>query len=199
MWISRIEASKGKRFRVYSDDTFLFALYTKELNRFHVRENMELEDTVIHCIREEIVWKRAKERALYLLERSALSTAVLKEKLRKNDYPADIVERVVEFLNQYHYLDDNAYVELYVHTYANSKSKRQIAYDLRNKGIAKEVIDACFERLEFSEEACLDRQLQKYIKGKDLQDYKVRQKVFRYFYNKGFATGLIETALKQYV
>ena len=39
------------------------------------------------------------------------------------------------------------------------------------------------------------RQFLRYTRGKDLNDYAVRQKVFRYFYGKGYPSSLIEEAV----
>lgn len=197
MQITRIEAGKNKRYRVYGEDTFLFALYGKELKRYRIEENMELADSIISSITEEVVYKRAKERALYLLERRPLTVSMLCSKLREGDYSDDIIARTIQFLEDYHYLDDEDYVRMYVETYGRKKSKKQMMYELRYKGVRKEHIDAYFEEHEYSEQNSLMRQFDKYIKGKDLEDPLVRQKVFRYFYGKGFDSSLIETCLRQ--
>lgn len=198
MLITKIEPGKNKRFRVFGEDTFLFALYGKELKHYHIEENMMLDDAIISSILDEIIYKRAKERALYLLERRPLTLFLLRDKLRKNDYPEEVINKVIQFLENYHYLDDEDYVRMYVAAYGNRKSKQQMVYDLVRKGISKTSIDSFFEQTDYSEQTCFEEQFQRYIRGKDLEDRMVRQKVFRYFYGKGFAVSLIESMLKEY-
>ncbi len=196
MFITRIEKGNGNRYRVFGDERLLFSLYKHELRQFNIRVNCDLDDSIIAEILDTVLYKRARERALYLLERRPLSVHMMRDKLHENEYPISVIERVVGFLIQYQYLDDLDYVGMYIHTYSTSKSRRQLEFDLKKKGIAKEVIDAYFEENDFSEQDCFDKQFQRYIRGKNLQDYCTRQKVFRYFYQKGFSTSTIEHSMR---
>lgn len=197
MYITGIEQDKGKRYKVFGDGKYLFSLYGKELKKYHIEEMTELEDTVIQQILTEVIYKRAKERALYLIEKRPYSVSMLGNKLKDNGYPTNIIREVVAFLEQYHYLDDSEYVSMYVNSYSKKKSKRQITYDLLQKGITKEIIEAYFNDVDYSEQACFDRQFERYSSGKNLMDWSVRQKVFRYFYGKGFPSSMIEEALNK--
>lgn len=75
MIISRIEASQSKRYKVYSDAQYLFALYGKELKRYHIEEGVEVADSAISIILETVIYKRAKERALFFIRRKTLFEA----------------------------------------------------------------------------------------------------------------------------
>lgn len=196
MLITKIESGKNKRYRVFGDDTYLFALYRNELKHYQIAENAMIEDSVISSILDEIIYKRAKERALYLLEKRPLTVSGLRDKLRYHDYPEAVVEKVIAFLEQYHYLDDMDYIRMYTGSYSSKKSKKQIVYDLMRKGISKSLIDIYFEENEYSEQEGFEKQFERYVRGKDLGDLAIRQKVFRYFYGKGFTVSMIETALR---
>lgn len=197
MYITRIEQSKGNRYRVFGDDGFLFSLYGKELKEYHIKENTELEDAHIHFILQEIIYKRAKDRALFLLEGRPYSVAMLKQKLHDNEYPETVIDQVIAFLQKYHYLDDTEYIHMYVEAYSNKKSRKQLVYDLIRKGISKDMIDTYFEEFAYSEQNCFEKQFERYIRGRDLEDIAVKQKIFRYFYRKGFQPSLIEEALRR--
>lgn len=192
MLITRVEQGKGKRYKVYSDHEFLFALYGKELKQYHIRENTEVSEDVITEILEQIIYKRAKERALYLLESRPYTCFMMRDKLKNSDYPVEIVDRVILFLQKYHYLDDESYIRMYVDTYSRNKSKKQIQFDLQKKGIERQLIMDYMSRQSYSEEECFTKQFHRYIRGKDLNDFNIRRKVFRYFYGKGFSYDLIE-------
>lgn len=199
MLITKIESGKNKRYRVFGDDTYLFALYRNELKHYQIAENAMIEDSVISSILDEIIYKRAKERALYLLEKRPLTVSGLRDKLRYHDYPEAVVEKVIAFLEQYHYLDDMDYIRMYTGSYSSKKSKKQIVYDLMRKGISKSLIDIYFEENEYSEQEGFEKQFERYVRGKDLGDLAIRQKVFRYFYGKGFTVSMIETALRSWM
>lgn len=197
MYITKIECGKSKKYKVFGDEQFLFSLYKNELKHYGIIEYTEIEDTIIEEIRNELVFYRAKERALYLLERKPFSVSMMKDKLFNNEYSQDIIERVILFLEEYHYLDDERYIRMYVESYSSRKSKKQIICDLLKKGLSKERIHSYFEKFEYSEQECFEKQFERYIRGKDLENWQVRQKVFRYFYGKGFSTSLIEDSLKR--
>ena len=197
MWITRIEEGKGNKYRVFSDESFLFSLYGKELKQFNIAVNTELSDVVIMTVLETVIYKRAKERALFLLERRPLSVHMIKQKLRENDYPPDVIDRVIVFLEKYHYVDDLEYTRMYVESYARRKSRKQLIFELRQKGISKDLLETYFDECEYSEDCSFVNQFYKYIKGKNLQDYKTKQKVFRYFYSKGFSPAIIEEYMRK--
>lgn len=196
MLVTKIESGKNKRYRVYGDDMFLFTLYKSELKRYQIQENVMLDDSVISSILDEIIYKRAKERALYLLEKRPLTVFMLRDKLRSHEYPETVVNKVIQFLEKYHYLDDGEYIRMYIAAYSNKKSKKQIVFDLMHKGISKNFIDIYLDENEYSEQVGFEKQFERYVRGKNLDNLVVRQKVFRYFYAKGYTVSLIETALR---
>ncbi len=198
MLITRIEKGNGKRHRVFADEQFLFSLYNQELKQFNIKDNCDIDEAIVTEILDTVIYKRARERALFLLERRPLSVQAMRDKLFRNEYPISIIDRVIDFLINYHYLDDLEFVSMYVNTYSFNKSKRQLEFNLKQKGIAKNIIDTYFAENDFSERDCFDKQYHRYIRGKNLQDYLTRQKVFQYFYRKGFSSSLIESYMKEF-
>lgn len=192
MLITGIEKGKNKRYRIYGEEQFLFALYGREIKEYGIEENRELSAETITMIQDKILKKRARERALYLLERRPMTVSMVYSRLRDNEYTDEVITDAIQFLETYRYLDDGEYVRMYVETYANKKSRRQMEYELLRKGVDKSLIHAYFAEHEFSEQDCLLRQFEKYTKGKDLHDPAVRRKVYRYFYGKGFDTALLD-------
>lgn len=197
MYITKVEPDRRKRYRVFAEDIFLFALYDKELKQYHIVEHTELDDVMIQWIQREVVYKRAKERALYLLESRPYTVGMMRQKLQDSGYPSAVIDDVLLFLEQYHYLNDVEYIRAYVETYANKKSRKQLCYDLMAKGIARDQIQYYFASTEYSEEESLRRQFQHYAKGRDLENPQVRRKVFCYLYSKGFSVSLIENVLRE--
>ena len=196
MLITAIEAGRNNRYRIFGEDKFLFALYGKELKRYCIEEGTDISDAMILSIIHEVIYKRAKERALFLLEKRPLTTVMLRTKLKETDYPLEVIEQVVSFLEDYHYLDDENYIRMYVNTYGGRKSKRQLIYGLQQKGISRPLLDAYFEQNDYSEQSGFEYQFQKYIRRREVGDPRERQRIFRYFYSKGFSPAMIESALR---
>lgn len=196
MVITKIELVKGNRFKVYGNDVFLFALYMNELKKYHIIENIQIDSGIIDCIKEDVILKRAKNRALYILEHRPYTKQMMIRKLEESYYPEEIINRVVLFLEQYGYLDDRSYFHMYLEAHLLKKSKKQIIYDLILKGVDKNLINEEFEKCLYTENDSCKRQFDRYIRGKDLTDKKVREKTFAYLYRKGFSSRSIKEVVE---
>ena len=71
MVIDRIETLDKRRKKIFADGEFVFTLYLGEIRQFGLEEGGELTEEVYQKILHEIVFKRARERAVYWLKCSA--------------------------------------------------------------------------------------------------------------------------------
>jgi len=154
--------------------------------------------------RDELV-KRGKKRAMHLLERRDYSRKELKDKLTKGEYPEDIQEEIFAYLDSYHYLDDCRVAGTFIRNRKNGKSKRELEYLLRQKGISEEDIEIAMDenyRAEEGEEQemiAIYGQLRKYhVEEGDIEclNYEEKQKLAAKLYRKGFSADKIRSALQ---
>ena len=111
---------KGRVFFRFDNGTE-FTLYRSEIrglpqaeSTLLMTEDVYLPVSLYEKILTEIVGKRAKKRALFLLERMDRTESQLCEKLRQNGYPEECVAAAVEYVKQYHYIDDLRYAKQYI-------------------------------------------------------------------------------------
>ena len=69
MVITRIEPIAKTKCKIYTDEGISFVLYNKEVSRYHLAEDEELPEKISREIVEEILMKRAKLRAMHLLQK----------------------------------------------------------------------------------------------------------------------------------
>ena len=86
------------------------------------------------------------------------------KKLKDDGYSQSVTERVLSFLQEYHFIDDNAYTENYIHVNKGRNTKRQITYELQQKGVDRDQIRQMLEENPFEEEETV-RGLLKYKTG----------------------------------
>lgn len=114
-------------------------------------------------IRTEVLLKRAKLRAMHLLEDMDRTESALREKLRQGLYPSDVTEAAIEYVKSFGYLDDVRYAENFVRSRQNVKSKKEIGTALLQKGISSEIakraMEICYE--EMGEEEAIRKILRK--------------------------------------
>ena len=143
MVVTKVEMLTKIKYKVYLDEEFAFVLYKGELSHYRIVEGTLLE------ILQKVICKRAKLRAMHLLEDMDRSESALREKLRQGLYPPEAVEAAISYVKSFGYLDDARYAENFVQSRKASKSRREILYQLCQKGVSREiaqqVVEECFD------------------------------------------------------
>ena len=176
-----------RKCKVFLEGDFAFVLYKSEAARFHIEEGNDLPAKTYEMIEEEILLKRARDRALYLLQSQGRTQAEMIKKLKDDGYSQSVTERVLSFLQEYHFIDDNAYTENYIHVNKGRKSKRQITYELQQKGVDRDQIRQMLEENPVDEEETVRALLKKKTGGRIPEDKKEIQKLAAFLGRKGFS------------
>lgn len=166
-----------------------FPLYQGEIRRYGILEGGELETHTYHMIMEEVLKKRVKERALYLLKSMDRTEKDIRVKLNQGHYPEKLIDYALAFLKTYGYVDDQRYVENYIQTYLGRKSRKMIEQQLILKGIDRNLLRTVWEEMDSqdSDERSLIYKLlakKKYVYGET--DRKEKNKVMGFLLRKGF-------------
>ena len=140
MEITAVEPLDKRRSKIFLEEKIAFVLYRGELRTYQIEEGGELSEENYKQIVEEVLIKRAKERALYLLKDRDRTEKEIKKKLTEGYYPEDVIDRTIAFLKEYHFLDDLDYGRRYILTYKEKRSKKRIQFDLCQKGLEPEQI-----------------------------------------------------------
>ena len=185
---------KGNRLHVYLDNDINFLLYKSEIRKLNLEENVKIEETQYQIIMD-ILYKRARERALYILDTAYKTEKQIVDKLKAGCYPEFIIARVIEYLTKYDLINDYRYASMYIDFKAASKSKRQIVQDLYSRGVLKEVIDFAFENSEFTEKDSLNKIIEKRKGRYDLTNQKDIERFYRYLVGKGYSYQDVKRAL----
>lgn len=143
--------------------------------------------------------RKAKLKALHLLERMDRTEAQLREKLLQAEFEAEIVEQAIAYVKSYGYVDDERYVRNYIEYRQEQKSRRQLEQELQyRKGVPSELIQKVYEELEpVDEKALIRRQLEKKHFQPQEADERQRQKVMASLLRKGFRMGDILAVMKE--
>lgn len=144
---------------------------------------------------------KGKKRALRLLERKDYSRQELINRLQKDGYETELIEQIIQYVDSFHYLDDVRVAGSFIRGRKEYKSRRELEYLLKQKGISEEDIELALEenyRNEdgiSQEEAAIRKQLQKYHvdeNGLAELSFEEKQKIAAKLYRKGFASDKIK-------
>lgn len=123
--------------------------------------------------------RRARHRALHILERSDRTEQELRAKLERN-YRAEAVEDAISYVKQYHYLDDRRYAVNYLNSRGRVKSRRQVEQELLyKKGISKEILEEARTEAEPQDER---EQIRRWMEKKQIHPEMADPNELRRFY-----------------
>lgn len=199
MQIQEISPLKSKKYRILLEDGFSFVLYKGEKDRYSLEEGMELSEELWLEIRNGILAKRAKKRAMHLLEKMDRTEKQLRDKLTENGYPSDLVDEAVEYVRSYHYIDDRRYAENYIRYRQESKSRILLKNELLRKGISSQIIDEAMEaEYHMDPRTLIDQWLKKKGYSSSEQDSEKERKIGQFLLRKGFSWEDIRSCMSRF-
>lgn len=188
MTVTEIKAITKTRFQVYLDGESAFVLYKGELRRYHLEEGEELSEEDYEEIRQNIVLKRAKLRAVHLLTDMDRTEYQLKNKLLMGGYPEDIADQAMEYVKSFGYINDREYARRFVENKKHAKSRRELHALLSGKGLETALIEEVLEEYCGSEdaEAAIQNILRRKRFDPENASEKERQRIYALLARKGF-------------
>ena len=200
MTVTDIVALDNKRSKIFIDGEFAFILYRGEIRSYGLHTGEEISSPVFHEITESVIPKRAKLRAMNLLQKRDYTERKLRDKLREGMYTDEVIDETIDYLKSYKYIDDERFAGDYIRYQMNLRSKNRIKQDLIQKGISSDVIERLMGEA-YSEEAdnpelslCVSLLKKKHY-DPDRITFEEKQKLMAYLYRKGFGNDVITTAL----
>lgn len=188
MIVTKIEPVTKVKFKVYVEEQFAFVLYKGELSRFHLQEGGSLSEELYTKIKTEIVLKRAKMRAMHLLNDMDRTEGQLRQKLRQNGYPEDIVGQALDYVKSFGYINDENYIRRFVESRMDKKSRKEIYALLCQKGLKGSDVDSIMEEAYagHTEEDAIRDIIRKKRWNLEAADEKEKQKIYAFLMRKGF-------------
>ena len=208
MTVTDLQPLDKKRTKVFLDGEEAFVLYHKELRDHGIEAGTELSEAVYEEIMTVVLIKRARLRAMHLLQVRPYTEHKLREKLTDGHYPEDVIEDALTYVKSYGYVDDHRYALDYATYHMADRPRRRICTDLMKKGIAPDVIEQAVEEaytdlpLEGKvapkgtdevdpEYTLLRKELKKRRFDPETATYEEIQKLKAALYRKGFSPDLI--------
>ena len=175
-------------------------IHSEIIRKYNVAKGMELSEEEADRLIYENDLRRARERALYLMESRDHSYRELFDKLEKN-YSEDICFEVCNRLAEIGVINDRRYAEKLCRQLFEVKKlgRYRVRQEMRLKGLGSEIIEETMEN--FSEEDEPFERLEKLVEQKYeryLTDRKGVEKVKNALARKGYSFGEIKEVLDLY-
>ncbi|MDY4575390.1 MAG: recombination regulator RecX [Intestinibacter sp.] len=200
--ITKIEAQKKNddRVNIYVDEKFFMAIYKELVFSFNLKKGQEIDTDYLKNILDDEMYIKAKNKALNILSKASQSEKQIRQKLSK-DFEEHTIDRVIEFLQKYKFVDDEDLATRIINTNVNLNKygKNKIKQNLYNKGIDKIIIEQAMDEIdsdkEFENALYLGKKRYDRLKNEDPR--KAYQKIGNHLAYKGFNYDIIKKVLNR--
>ncbi len=191
-----IQKRKKNRVNVYLDGEFAFGIPLSEALNLHTGQYLSDED--IDRLKAADAYARARDLALRYLGTRARSTAEVRDYLRRKGFAETTIEHVIERLQEWGYLDDEAFARFWVEDRERFRPRGLIALrqELRQKGISNDIIQRVLADLDPEDSArrALASRLRQW---RHLDWHTFRKKAGDYLARRGFSYDIINDVVRR--
>lgn len=165
-------------------------------NAFEVDKEIDFPTYKLILANDE--FNKAKYFALNKISYSQKSTYEIRQKLKEQKFSEDVIEKIIEYLDSYGFLDDESYVKSYIRDKdeISNWSRGKIRFMLKRKHIDDNLIEDYIYMISDEREA----EKARFFADKKIKNdfsYENRAKVFRHLASKGFDVDIINQVLNE--
>ena len=198
MIITAITQQKNNkdRYSVFIDDNFAFGLIMQDIVYFKLKQGEEISQEKYNFIQNELIYIQAQDIALHYIAYKMRTEQEVRKKLFEKEYTEYIIERVIHFLIEYHYIDDMKYCKSYIkqRLQYNPKGIYILKMELKQRGIKQSIIDKAIENSDIDELNDAIKLLQKKCLYLDDIDEKNKKRLFAFLQRRGYSYDIIKEA-----
>lgn len=196
--ITALEIGKRskKRVNVQIDGAYAFALSLDDAAR--LRKGQELSEHEIAALQATDAEQRATDVAARLLSLRPRSVSEVRQHLLRKQIAPAVADAAIVRLQMMGYLDDHAFAQYWIQGRGSTKplSARALRHELRQKGIARAIIDELLadqDEQESAEQAARSQLAR--LRGKDRA--QARQRLMGMLARRGFSSSTSREAVRR--
>lgn len=192
----KAQVKNPERVSIYVDEKYSFSLNHAQLLESRLRIGLEFDDEQLVALKHASDMGKAYERALNFAMIRPRSRKELEDYARRKKWaPADAQE-IIDKLVAKRYLNDANFARAWIESRSlgGKTSLRRLRLELRQKGVADDIVNEAFAKSNFDESSALKQLI---AKKRKLSRYQDEQKLMQYLARQGFSFDDIKTALGQ--
>lgn len=198
MLIDEVKPQKGHLVGLYAEGELIVSLDADLAAEKRIRAGQVVDVEALRELLTESQLRRAKSKALYLLEFRDYSSRDMIVRLKK-DFDETSAEAAVDYLQEIGAIDDARYAENMIRHLITQKhyGRRRILSELALKGIDRDVTEEVLEEFDTDEPAAIMELLERKF-TRDLGDDKGIRRTIATLQRYGYEMSDIRDALREY-
>ena len=198
MKISNInqQVKRSDRYSIFINGKYSFALSESELLDQGLKVGQELSKAELESLKDSARLDKGIYRVMELISRRPRSAWEIRDYLKRKKYDAQEADKILNTLSNKGYINDKDFAKRWVESRRLLKptSKRKLRLELKQKGVAGEVINEVLEHDETDERQILADLI---AKKRGQTRYRDEQKLVAYLLRQGFNYSDIKIALSK--
>ena len=189
------QVKRTDRYGVFVDEKYSFSLGELELINSGLKVGQEIDQNRLNELKDTAKLDKAYDSVLNLISRRPRSVYEIQTYLKRKGYEKSQILTIVNKCEKNGLLDDAKFAESWVRSrrLLKSSSLKKLRLELRQKGIAQDIIEEVLESDETSDQDVLRELI---VKKRRQSRYKDDLKLMQYLAGQGFNYGDIKEALK---
>ncbi len=174
------------RYNVYIDDEYAFSLSSKVAMTLHAGQ--PVDENQLASLKRSDEHEQAFERSLHYLSFRARSRKEMLWYLEKKDFDPEAVQSAISRLEDYGYIDDEAFAALWIENRRKLRPRGKFAlrHELAEKGVEKAIIDQALGGYDESR-AARDALSKKVLQWSGLPEWERKAKIYNFLKQRGFS------------
>lgn len=192
---------KSARVNVFLDGEFAFGIDLDNLVKFGIKIEKEFTKEQVEKIIHEAEFAKTYNLLLNFATIRPRSEQEITSWLKRKQTPPGLSSRLIKKLAKLELYGDEKFAKWWLEQrlHFKLKSKKELVFELRQKGVNKKIIEDVLASTEVDELASVKKLVEKNLYKWDR--YKGRQrkeKIMRYLMSKGFSFDVIEYVIKYF-
>jgi len=201
--VTSISPQKNKkRINVYLDGKFGFGIDLTNFVLFGLKVKQEIADERIGEIVKKAEFQKTYDKLLKFATLRPRSEKEIEAWMNKKDVHESLREKLNKKLKHLDLLDDEKFSEWWIgqRLEFKSKSRKDLEYELKVKGIKNEIIKNVFQEIKIDEnKIALVLLKKKMSRWQNYGEREKRQKMLQYLSGKGFAWEVVKKTVEKLI
>jgi len=190
----------GKRVNIYLDGKFGFGLDLANYVKLGLKVEQELKESEVEDIVNKGEFQKTWDKLLRFVSVRPRSEKEIRDYFKRKKVHESLHKKLFNRLKRLELVDDMAFSKWWIEqrTTFKPRGKRVIGYELRGKGVKKEVVEEALSQVTIDEEKVARSLLsKKEYRWKSLPSREARLKKSQFLARKGFSWEIIEKVTRK--
>jgi regulatory protein len=187
----KVQKRNPNRINVYLDGEYAFPV--ARIVGAWLQVGLELSEEKIAALREQDTKEVAFQRALKFLNYRPRSETEVRKKLNELGFDESVMDETLDRLRQNGLISDDRFAREWVENRSTfrPRSRRLLALELRQKGVADEIIQDALDETVDEDELAYQAAIRKARRWENLEWAEFRERLSAYLMRRGFSYGTI--------